>query len=78
MLVGDNPALNTTNTENNLEIKKEAKEGISHVMVKVHTFLEMWQGSQDIRCTQKESHAQNKYMPAIGYISDPEGIVKAS
>jgi len=47
-------------------------------MAKVHDFLEMWQGNQNICTTQKESHAQNKQMTAMGYISDTEGIVKAS
>jgi len=47
-------------------------------MAKVHDFLEMWQGSQNLRATQKESRAQNKQMTAVGYISDTEEIVKAS
>jgi hypothetical protein len=38
----------------------------------------MWQGSQNLRATQKESRAQNKQMTAVGYISDMEEIVKAS
>jgi len=47
-------------------------------MAKVHDFLEMWQGSQNLCTTQKESQAQNKEMTAIGYISDTEESVKAS
>jgi len=47
-------------------------------MAKVHYFLEMWQGSQNIHCTQKESRAQNKQMTTVGYISDTEEVVKAS
>jgi hypothetical protein len=47
-------------------------------MAKVHDFLEMWQGSQNLHATQKESRAQNKQMTAVGYISDTEEIVKAS
>ena len=47
-------------------------------MAKVHYFLEMWQGSQNLRSTEKESHAQNKLMTAVGYISDTEEIIKAS
>jgi hypothetical protein len=47
-------------------------------MAKVHDFLEMWQGSQNLRATQKESRAQNKQMTAVGYISDTEEIVKSS
>jgi len=38
----------------------------------------MWQGSQILCATEKESCAQNKQMTAIGYISDTEEIVKAS
>jgi len=46
-------------------------------MAKVHDFLEMWQGSQNICAMQKESRAQNKQMTAVGYISDRIEIVKA-
>jgi len=37
----------------------------------------MWQGSQNLGATQKESRAQNKQMTAVGYISDTEEILKA-
>ena len=47
-------------------------------MDKVHNFLEMWQGSQNLCATEKKSHTQNKQMTAVGYISDTEGIVKKS
>jgi len=47
-------------------------------MAKVHGFLEMWQGTQNLRATQKESRTQKKLMTAVGYISDTEEIVKAS
>jgi len=77
-LAGTDPELDTTNTENNSEIKKEAEERKLQKMVKVHDFLEMWQGSQNLCATQKESRAQNKQMTAGGYISDREEIVKAS
>jgi hypothetical protein len=66
------------NTENDSEMKKEAEEWKLHRMAKVHDFLEMWQGSQNLRATQKESQAQNKQMTAVGYISDTEEIVKSS
>jgi len=46
-------------------------------MAKVHNFLEMWQGSQNLRATQKKSRVQNKQITAMGYISDTEEIVKA-
>jgi len=77
-LAGTDPELDTTNTKNNLEMKKEAEETTSHRMAMVHDFLEMWQGSHNLCATQKESRTQNKQMTAVGYISDTEEIVKAS
>jgi len=59
-------------------MKTEAEERTLHRMAKVHDFLEMWQGSQNLHATQKESHAQNKQMTAVGYISNPEEIFRAS
>jgi hypothetical protein len=38
----------------------------------------MWQGSQNLRATQKESRASNKEITSVGYISDTEEIVKAT
>jgi len=77
-LAGTDPELNTMNTVNDPEMKKEAEERKLHSMAKVHNFLEMWQGSQNLHATQKESRAQNKQMTAVGYISDTEEIIKAS
>jgi len=78
LLAGDNLALHTTNTDNGLEMKQKVEQKISHRMAKVHDFLEMWQGSKNLRATQMESRAQNKQMTATGYISDTEEIIKAS
>jgi len=64
ILAGTDPELDTRNTENDSEMKKEAEERKLHRMAKVHYFLEMWQGSQNLRATQKESHARNKQMTA--------------
>jgi hypothetical protein len=61
-----------------MELKREAEEKKLHRMAKVHNFLEMWQGSQTLRATQKESRAHNKQMTAVGCISDTEEIVNAS
>ena len=47
-------------------------------MAKVHDFVEMWQGSQNLRATQRESRAENKQMTSLGYISDTEESFKAS
>jgi len=38
----------------------------------------MWQGSQNLCATQKESRAQNRQMRAAGYILDTEEIGTAS
>jgi len=78
ILAAGDPALDTTNTESDSEMKKEAEESKLPRMGKVHDFLEMWQGSQNLRATQKESRAEIKHMTAVGYISDTEDIVKAS
>jgi len=59
-------------------MKKEAEERKFHRMAKVHDLLEMWQGNQNLRATQRESRAQNKPITIVGYISDTEEIVKAS
>jgi hypothetical protein len=78
ILAGTDVELDTTNTENDLEMKKEAEERKLYRMAKVHNFLEMWQGSQNLHTTQKESRAQNKQMTTVGYISDTDGIDNAS
>jgi len=78
MLAGADPALHTLNTENDLVIQRTAEESKLHWMVKVHDFLEMWQGSQNLRATQKESHTPNMHMSVVVYISDAEAIVTAS
>jgi hypothetical protein len=41
ILAGTNPELDTTNTENNLEMKTEAKGRMLHRLGKVHNFLAM-------------------------------------
>jgi len=59
-------------------MKKEVEERKFQRIAKVHYCLEMWQGSQNLRTTQKESHRQNMQLTAVVYISDREQIVKAS
>jgi hypothetical protein len=78
ILAGTAPQLDTTNTENDPEMKKEAEERKLHRMAKVQDVLDMWQGRQNLCATQKESCAQRKQMTAVGYISDTEEVVKAS
>jgi hypothetical protein len=78
ILAGTDAELDNANTENDSEMKKQAEERTLHTIAKVYDFLEMWQGSQNLCGTQKESRTQNKQMTTVGYISDPEEIVKAS
>jgi hypothetical protein len=78
LLAGDDPVLVPDSTDNNIELKREVEEKKSHRVVKVHDFLEMWQGSQTLRTTQKESRAQNKQMTSVSYISDTDEIIKES
>ena len=78
ILAGADGELDTTTTENDSEMMKDEEERKLHRMAKVHYSLEMWQGSQNLRGTQKESWAQNKQMTAVGYISDTEEILNAS
>jgi len=59
-------------------MKKEVEESKLHTIAKVQDFVEMWQGRQNLRATQKESCAQNKQMTAVEYISDTDEIVKVS
>jgi len=66
------------NTENDFEMQEEAEERKSHRMAKVHDLFEMWQGSQNLHATQKESRAENKHMTVVGDIPDAEVIIKAS
>lgn len=69
LLAGDN---STTLPSQDEEMKKEEEEKKLHRMVKIHDFMELWQGSLKLRRMQKDARAQNKSMTAIGYISDTE------
>jgi len=78
ILRGDYPVSDIPNTENDSELKKQAEAKKLRSMGKVHNFLEMWQGRQNLRATQKVSRAHNRQLTAIEYMSDTEDIVKAS
>jgi len=56
----------------------QVEERIFHRMAKVHDYLGMWQGGQNLCAPEKESRSQNKQIPAVGYISDMEEIVQGS
>ena len=78
ILAGDDPALDRSETDNNLELNREEEERTLCRKAKVHDVLEMWQGSQNLHTTQKESRTQNKQMTTVANISDREESVKAS
>ena len=78
IITGDELALRTTNTENDLGMKTEAEERKLHRIATVHNFLEMCQGRQHLRATKNESRTQIQQTTAVRYIEDTEEIVKAS
>jgi phosphate starvation-inducible protein PhoH len=77
-LTGTDPELDTMNRENDSERKEEVEERKFPRMAKVYHVLGKWQGSYNLRSTQKESRVQNKQMTTIEYILDTAEIVKAS
>jgi hypothetical protein len=70
ILAGTDPEFDTTNTENDSEMKNQVEERKLHRIAKLHDFWEMWQGSQNLHAAQKESRPQSNQMTTIGYISD--------
>jgi len=78
LLAGNDPVLDHTSTDNNIELRREAEQKKLHRMAKVHDLLEMWQGSQNLLAKQMEYRARNKHMTAVEYSSDTEDILKAS
>jgi len=76
-LAADDQVLDTTSTDDDMEIKREEEQRKLHRMAKVHDVLEMCQGNENLGATQKESCTRNIQMTAIGFISDTEVIVKA-
>jgi hypothetical protein len=58
-LAGDDPALDLTITDNDLEMMREAVRKNLHRMAEIQDGLEMWQGCQNLHATQKESCTQN-------------------
>jgi len=66
ILEAADPELDTTNTENDSEMKIEAEDRTLHRMAQVQDFLEMWQGSQNLHATQNESRTQIMQMTTVG------------
>jgi len=64
--------------ENDSEMKTVVDGQKLRRMAKVYNFLEMWQGSENLHATQKESRAQKKQLTADEYISDTEETFNAS
>jgi hypothetical protein len=59
-------------------MKREAEEKTVNRQAKGHDLLGMWEGSQNLSTTHKESRAQNNQVTAVGYIEHTVEIVKAS
>jgi len=59
-------------------MKQAAQKWKLHRIAKVHDVLEMWQGSQNLHATPKESWAQHMQMTAVEYILDAKEIGEAS
>lgn len=77
-LAGDGAALDTADTINDLELKTSAEDRRLHRMPKIHDFLVMGLGSQNLCDTQMESPPPNKQMTVVIYISDTRQMVRAS
>ena len=78
ILAGSDPALHAKNTDNELDMKKGAVNRTMYRMGKVYDRLEMWQWSQNLSTTKKESRTPTKQMTHGGYISNTEEMLKAS
>jgi hypothetical protein len=78
ILAGDDQVLDTTSSDNDMEMERVAKQKKLHCMAKAGNIFEIWQGSHNLRATPKESCSLIKQTTAVGYISDTKEIVKAS
>jgi len=78
LLAGNDPILDPTSADNDMEMQREAEQKMLHQMAKVNNLLEMWHSSQNLQPTQKESHTQNNQLTAVGYILDTKEIVHTS
>jgi len=74
----DFAALDSSETDTNLELKNYAEKRKLHIIANVHDILQMLHGSQNVCAKQKDSPSQNMQMSAVQYISDTEEIIKAS
>jgi hypothetical protein len=77
LLVGNIPITHSLDVDNNAEIKKEAEKKKLHRMAKILDYLEMWQGSDNLRSTQMAACTQILHMTAMRYISDMDEIMKS-
>jgi len=48
LLAGNYPVFDSSSTDNDIVMKREADEKKLHPMANVHDFLEMWQGCQHL------------------------------
>jgi hypothetical protein len=78
LLAGDYAVLDSTDTKNDLKMKRNTEQMKLPRKGKVHELLEMRQGNQNLRATQKDSCTQKKQRTAERYLSNTEEIAKAS
>jgi hypothetical protein len=78
MIVCDDSALHTSNTEYTVELSSEVEKGTLYRMTKVHDFVAIWQGSLNLHATPKELQAPNKQLTDIEYVSDTGEIINVS
>jgi hypothetical protein len=57
LLSGEDPECDPTSAFNDMEMKREAEQKKLYRIAKVYNFVEIWQGSHNLRATQQESHA---------------------
>jgi len=77
ILTDDDSALDTINTENDMEMMREVEERTLHRVGMVNDLWEISQCSRNVRTKQNESRAQDQQMTPSRYISDTEDIDKA-
>jgi hypothetical protein len=78
IIVRDDSALHTSNTEYTLELSSEVEKRTLYRMAKIHDFVAMWQGSLNQHATPKELQAPNKELTDVEYVSDTGEIINVS
>lgn len=78
ILAGDDPALDTTNTDPDFDKSIDPEWTKFHWIAKVGNISEIWHGSPDLHATQSNARVWNPQMTAGEHLSDSEEILKVS